>query len=126
MSKTVYFTDDQNVLVEFGELMPLPREGAEALWLRAGGQTDRASFLPPTGYNPPPDHVTRPEKPPPPLPAKTAQKPPTQNAVRSPFADHIPGLRAQPGQAGTCHIELKCHRCGAIIDAVLTQICPVL
>ena len=30
--------------------------------------------------------------------AQTAQKPPTQNMVQSPFADHIPGLRAQPVQ----------------------------
>lgn len=30
--------------------------------------------------------------------AQTAQKPPTRNVVQSPFADHIPGLLAQPGQ----------------------------
>ena len=30
--------------------------------------------------------------------AETAQMPPTQNVVQSPFADHIPGLQARPGQ----------------------------
>jgi hypothetical protein len=30
--------------------------------------------------------------------AQTAQTRPTQNVVQSPFADHIPGLHAQPGQ----------------------------
>ena len=30
--------------------------------------------------------------------AQTAQMRPTQNVVQSPFADHIQGLQAQPGQ----------------------------
>lgn len=95
MSKTIYFTDDEDILVEFGQLMPLfPREGAELLWLRAGGQIRRATAVPgPAGYNPPPDNAERPEKPPP----------------------------APPAKRGTSSIELKCQRCGAVIDAVLTQ-----
>lgn len=100
MSQTTYFTDDEDILVEFGQLMPLhPTEGAEALWLRAGGRIRRTTVvLGPAGYNPPPDNVKKPEKPTPSPPAKR----------------------------GASFIELKCHRCGALIDAVLTQICPVL
>lgn len=38
--------------------------------------------------------------------AQTAQMQPTQNAVQSPFADHIPGLQAQPEQdEGIEHLE---------------------
>jgi len=46
MSETVCFTDDEDILAGFGRLTRLyPGEGAEALWLHAGGQIRRTTTV---------------------------------------------------------------------------------